>query len=127
MFSTEITWLSHQVQSLNGESKLLNSSKYVKCLAHVNGKLYCGCRDSSVQVYSFFKRRQCNVMLYQHSCHNIRVIFQEIHLATGTVNTIQSGYKRLLAKANPIHALQIHGELIYAAGSFLDGSSLKVS
>ncbi|KAL9330155.1 hypothetical protein ACSQ67_005158 [Phaseolus vulgaris] len=88
-----------KVQSLNGESKLLNSSKYVKCLAHVNGKLYCGCRDSSVQ---------------------------EIHLATGTVNTIQSGYKRLLAKANPIHALQIHGELIYAAGSFLDGSSLKI-
>ncbi|KAH1049487.1 hypothetical protein GLYMA_08G037000v4 [Glycine max] len=88
-----------KVQSLNGESKLLNSSKYVKCLAHVHGKLYCGCHDSSVQ---------------------------EIHLATGTVNTIQSGYKRLLGKANPIHALQIHGELIYAAGSSLDGSAIKI-
>ncbi|KAG5058777.1 hypothetical protein JHK86_013773 [Glycine max] len=88
-----------KVQSLNGESKLLNSSKYVKCLAHVHGKLYCGCHDSSVQ---------------------------EIHLATGTVNTIQSGYKRLLGKANPIHALQIHGELVYAAGSNLDGSAIKI-
>jgi len=48
-------------------------------------------------------------------------------LGTGTVNTIQSGYKRLLAKANPIHAIQIHGELIYAAGSSFDGSSIKVS
>ncbi|KAK7398962.1 hypothetical protein VNO78_10136 [Psophocarpus tetragonolobus] len=88
-----------KVQSLNGESKLLNSSKYVKCLAHVNGKLYCGCHDSSVQ---------------------------EIHLATGTVSAIQNGYKRLLGKANPIHALQIHGELIYAAGSSLDGSVVKI-
>nr|KYP61633.1 U-box domain-containing protein 15 [Cajanus cajan] len=88
-----------KVLSLNGESKLLNSSKYVKCLAHVHGKLYCGCHDSSVQ---------------------------EIHLATGTVNTIQNGYKRLLGKANPIHALQIHGELIYAAGASLDGSAIKI-
>ncbi|KAL2342538.1 hypothetical protein Fmac_003823 [Flemingia macrophylla] len=88
-----------KVRSLNGESKLLNSSKYVRCLAHVNGKLYCGCHDSSVQ---------------------------EIHLATGTVNTIQNGYKRLLGKAYPIHALQIHGELIYAAGSSLDGSAVKI-
>ncbi|RDX92509.1 putative E3 ubiquitin-protein ligase LIN-1, partial [Mucuna pruriens] len=71
----------------------------IKCLAHVHGKLYCGCHDSSVQ---------------------------EIHLATGTVNTIQSGYKRLLGKANPIHALQIHGELIFAAGSSLDGSAIKI-
>lgn len=120
----------HQVQSLNGESKLLNSNKYVKCLAHAHERLYCGCHDSSVQVSSC----QNNVMLSQlqyviisqHSCDNIILIYQEIHLATGTVSTIQSGFKRLLAKANPIHALQIHGELIYAAGSSLDGSVIKV-
>ncbi|KAK7319978.1 hypothetical protein RJT34_04707 [Clitoria ternatea] len=88
-----------KVQSLNGESKLLNSSKYVKCLAHFQGKLYCGCHDSSVQ---------------------------EVHLATGAIHTIQSGSKRLLGKSNPIHALQIHGELIYAAGSSLDGSVIKI-
>ncbi|KAK7358341.1 hypothetical protein VNO77_00268 [Canavalia gladiata] len=88
-----------KVQSLDGESKFLNSSKYVKCLAHAHGKLYCGCHDSSVQ---------------------------EIHLATGTVSTIQNGSKRLLGKSNPIHALQIHGEHIYAAGSSLDGSAIKI-
>ncbi|KAI5383010.1 hypothetical protein KIW84_070422, partial [Lathyrus oleraceus] len=88
-----------KVQSLNGESKLLNSSKYVKCLAHAHGRLYCGCHDSSVQ---------------------------EIHLATGTISNIQSGSKRLLGKANPIHALKIHGELIYAVGSSLDGSAIKI-
>ncbi|KAJ1393524.1 Zinc finger, RING/FYVE/PHD-type [Sesbania bispinosa] len=88
-----------KVHSLNGESKLLNSNKYVKCLAHANGRLYCGCHDSSVQ---------------------------EIHLVTGTVSTIQSGSKKLLGKAYPIYALQIHGELIYAAGSSLDGSAVKI-
>lgn len=40
---------------MNGESKLLNSNKYVKCLAHAHGRLYCGCHDSSVQVSSFKK------------------------------------------------------------------------
>lgn len=75
----------------------------------------------------FVSVRQSNVMLYQHSCNNILVKLQEIHLATGTVSTIQNGHKRLLAKANPIHALQIHGEHIYAAGSSLDGSAIKVS
>ncbi|XP_061343897.1 putative E3 ubiquitin-protein ligase LIN [Gastrolobium bilobum] len=88
-----------KVHSLNGESKLLNSNKYVKCLAHVRGRLYCGCHDSSVQ---------------------------DIDLATGTVSTIQSGSKKLLGKANPIHALQIHGDLIYAAGSSLDGFAIKI-
>ncbi|XP_024627707.1 putative E3 ubiquitin-protein ligase LIN-1 isoform X2 [Medicago truncatula] len=88
-----------KVQSMNGESKLLNSNKYVKCLAHAHGRLYCGCHDSSVQ---------------------------EIHLATGTISNIQSGSKRLLGKAYPIHALQVHGELIYAAGSSLDGTAIKI-
>ncbi|XP_058732275.1 putative E3 ubiquitin-protein ligase LIN-1 isoform X2 [Vicia villosa] len=88
-----------KVHSLNGESKLLNSSKYVKCLAYALGRLYCGCHDSSVQ---------------------------EIHLATGTISNIQSGFKRLLGKSNPIHALKIHGELIYAAGSSLDGTAIKI-
>ncbi|KAK7301658.1 hypothetical protein RJT34_12528 [Clitoria ternatea] len=41
-----------KVQSLNAESKLLNSSQYVKCLAHFQGKLYCGCHDSSVQIWN---------------------------------------------------------------------------
>lgn len=88
-----------KVQSWSGESRLLNSNKYVKCLAHVHGRLYCGCHDSSVQ---------------------------EIHLATGTVSTIQSGSRKLLGKANPIHALQVHGELIYAVVSSLDGSAIKI-
>lgn len=67
------------------------------------------------------------VMLSRHICDNNIVIFQEIHLATGTISNIQSGSKRLLGKAYPIHALQVHGELIYAAGSSLDGTAIKVS
>ncbi|KAF7819795.1 putative E3 ubiquitin-protein ligase LIN-1 [Senna tora] len=87
-----------KVHSWNGESRLLNSHKYVRCLALVHEKLYCGCHDNSIQ---------------------------EIDLETGTVSTIQSGIKKLLGKANPIHALQIRGELIYAACSSLEGAVIK--
>ncbi|MED6150211.1 hypothetical protein PIB30_070194 [Stylosanthes scabra] len=88
-----------KVKSWNGESKLLNSNKHVKCLALVQGKLYCGCHDSSVQ---------------------------EIDLATGKVINIQSGSKKLLGKANPIHALKLHGEFIYTTSSYFDGSVIKI-
>ncbi|CAL0323997.1 unnamed protein product [Lupinus luteus] len=36
----------------NGELKLLNSNKYVKCMTGVNGRLYCGCQDNSVQIWN---------------------------------------------------------------------------
>ena len=44
-----------QVYSWGGESKLLNSSKHVKCLNLVGGKLFCGCHDSSIQVLFFLQ------------------------------------------------------------------------
>ncbi|XP_044472181.1 putative E3 ubiquitin-protein ligase LIN-1 isoform X2 [Mangifera indica] len=88
-----------KVHSWTGGSKLLNSRKNVKCLTLVQGKLYCGCHDSSIQ---------------------------EIDLATGTVGTIQIGLRKLLGKANPIHALQVHNGLIYAASSGLDGAVVKI-
>lgn len=52
--------------------------------------------------------------------------FQEIDLATGTLITIQGGYRKLLVKANPVHALQIHAGEIFAATSTLDGAAVKV-
>ena len=39
-----------QVLSWNGSFKLLNPSKYVRSMALVHGKLFCGCNDSSIQV-----------------------------------------------------------------------------
>lgn len=105
----------------------LNSNKYVRSLALVHERLYCGCHDNSIQVTSF----QSFVSLskpdyFRHSRNNTRLKFQEIDLETGTVNTIQSGSKRLLGKANPVYALQIRGEHIYAASSSLDGAVIKV-
>lgn len=88
-----------KAHSWNGGSKTLNSSKYVKCFALVNGKIYCGCHDSSVQ---------------------------EIDLVTGTLSTIQTGSRKLLGKSNPIHCIQHHSGLIYAAGSSLDGAAVKI-
>ncbi|KAH7511943.1 hypothetical protein FEM48_Zijuj12G0037400 [Ziziphus jujuba var. spinosa] len=88
-----------KVHTWKGGSKLLNGNKYVKCLALVHGKLYCGCHDSSIQ---------------------------EIDLATGTLSTIQGGSRKLLMKANPVLALQIHAGQVYAATSTLDGAAVKI-
>ncbi|KAK3001601.1 hypothetical protein RJ639_021148, partial [Escallonia herrerae] len=98
-----------KVHSWSGASKVLNPSKYVKSLTLVHGKLYCGCQDNSIQ-----------------SSYRNSTILQEIDLATGTLSTIQSGSRKLLSKANPIYALQVHGGLIYSASSSLDGAAVKI-
>lgn len=53
--------------------------------------------------------------------------FQEIDLTTGTLATIQHGSRKLLGKANPIHAIQVQNGLVYSASSPLDGAAVKVS
>ncbi|XP_020585745.1 putative E3 ubiquitin-protein ligase LIN-1 isoform X2 [Phalaenopsis equestris] len=88
-----------KVLTWNGASKILNPNKSVKCLSLVQGKLYCGCSDGSIQ---------------------------EIDLATGTLGTIQAGSKKLLAKANPINALQVQDGLLYSASTPLDGAAIKI-
>ncbi|CAL5400260.1 unnamed protein product [Camellia sinensis] len=87
-----------KVQSWSGGSKLMNPNKYAKCLALVQGKLYCGCQDNTIQ---------------------------EIGLDTGTLSTIQTGSRKYLAKASPIYALHVHDGLIYSASSSLDGAAIK--
>ncbi|KAK1418553.1 hypothetical protein QVD17_27698 [Tagetes erecta] len=88
-----------KIHSWSGTSKQLNSSKYVKCLALVHGRLYSGCQDNSIQ---------------------------EIDLATGTSSSIQSGSRKLLGKSNPVHALKVHDGLIYSASSSIEGTALKI-
>ncbi|KAE8653635.1 hypothetical protein Csa_006994 [Cucumis sativus] len=88
-----------RVYSWGGESKLLNSSKHVKCLNLVGGKLFCGCHDSSIQ---------------------------EVDLATGTLSYIHSGSRKLLGKANPIQALQVYDEQLFSASTALDGAAVKI-
>ncbi|KAJ8479726.1 hypothetical protein OPV22_023453 [Ensete ventricosum] len=88
-----------KVLSWKGASKILSPNKNVRSLALVQGKLYCGCNDSSIQ---------------------------EIDLATETSATVQSGKKKLLGKDNPIYAVQVHDGLLYSAGTFLDGATVKV-
>ncbi|KAG0499238.1 hypothetical protein HPP92_003929 [Vanilla planifolia] len=85
--------------SWNGASKIVNPNKYVRCLSLFEGKLYCGCNDNSIQ---------------------------EIDLATGTSSTIQAGNRKLLAKANPVHALEVKDGLVYSVCSPLDGAAVKI-
>ncbi|XP_055822313.1 putative E3 ubiquitin-protein ligase LIN-1 isoform X2 [Solanum dulcamara] len=88
-----------KVHSWNGATKLLNQQKYAKCLTLVKGKLYCGCLDNSIQ---------------------------DIDLPTGTINSIQSGSRKLLGKSSPIYAIQVHDGLLFSAGTSLDGSAVKI-
>ncbi|XP_064943831.1 putative E3 ubiquitin-protein ligase LIN isoform X2 [Musa acuminata AAA Group] len=88
-----------KVLSWKGASKILSPNKNVRSLALVQGKLYCGCNDNSIQ---------------------------EIDLATETSATVLSGKKKLLGKDNPIYAVQVRDGLLYSAGTFLDGASVKV-
>ncbi|KAG0454650.1 hypothetical protein HPP92_023942 [Vanilla planifolia] len=90
---------SLRVLTWNGGSKIINPNKYVKCLCLVQSKLYCGCNDNSIQ---------------------------EFDIATGTFYTIQSSNKKLLAKANPVYALEVQDGLIYSASSPLDGTAVKI-
>ncbi|KVH93893.1 Armadillo-like helical [Cynara cardunculus var. scolymus] len=75
------------------------------CLALVNGRLYSGCMDNSIQVPKWF-------MISDFlSALNLVIIdlenpFQEIDLATGTLTSIQNGTRKLLAKANRVNVLQ---------------------
>ncbi|KAJ0698575.1 putative quinoprotein amine dehydrogenase, beta chain [Helianthus annuus] len=91
---------SGRINSWNGESKLLNPSKVVKCLALVNGRLYSGCLDNSIQ---------------------------DIDLSSGTLTSVQSGSRKLLAKGNRVNVLQVHDGLIYAACSSIEGTAFKVT
>ncbi|KAF5788826.1 putative transcription factor WD40-like family [Helianthus annuus] len=88
-----------KIHSWSGTSKLLNPSKYVKCLALVHGRLYSGCHDNSIQ---------------------------EIDLATGTLSSIHNGSRKLLGKSTPVHALKVHDGLIYSASSSVEGTALKI-
>ncbi|XP_022933811.1 putative E3 ubiquitin-protein ligase LIN-1 isoform X2 [Cucurbita moschata] len=88
-----------RVYSWGGESKLLNSSKHVKRLNLVRGKLYCGCHDSSIQ---------------------------EVDLATGTVSYIHIGSRKLLGKPNIVQSLQIYDEQLFSASTTLDGAAVKI-
>lgn len=136
--------LFFQVHSWNGSSKLLNQNKYVKCLALMQGKLYCGCHDNSIQVLCIKSNapslHQAYYHIYDHyeilkqnikSSTNLVLtkqyeVLQDIDLATGTVGTIQTGSKKLIGKSHPIHALQAHDGLIYAASPSPEGTNIKV-
>ncbi|XP_027774066.1 putative E3 ubiquitin-protein ligase LIN-1 isoform X2 [Solanum pennellii] len=88
-----------KVHSWNGATKLLNQQKYAKCLTLVKGKLYCGCADNSIQ---------------------------DIDLPTGTINSIQSGSRKLLGKSSPIYAIQVHDGQLFSAATSLDGAVVKI-
>ncbi|XP_009606221.1 putative E3 ubiquitin-protein ligase LIN-1 isoform X1 [Nicotiana tabacum] len=88
-----------KVHSWNGATKLVNQQKYAKCLTLVKGKLYCGCLDNSIQ---------------------------EVDLPTGTINSIQSGSRKLLGKSSPIYAIQVNEGLLYSAGTSMDGGAVKI-
>ncbi|XP_038714919.1 putative E3 ubiquitin-protein ligase LIN-1 isoform X2 [Tripterygium wilfordii] len=84
-----------KVYNWSGAPKHVNFNKYVKCLAMVGDKLYCGC-----------------------SGYNI----QEVDLCNYTWKIFYSGTRKLLGKQS-IHALHVHDGLLFAGGSTVDGTA----
>ncbi|KAG1335071.1 RING-type E3 ubiquitin transferase [Cocos nucifera] len=115
-------------------------SKAVTSLAVSNSgeKLYSGSLDKTV--WSVRDRQIHCVEIHdmKDPVHNLTVAntiacfiphgagVKEIDLATGTFGTIQSGSRKLLGKANPVHAVQVHDGLLYAASTSLDGAAVKI-
>ncbi|KAH9300559.1 hypothetical protein KI387_012142, partial [Taxus chinensis] len=87
-----------KIYDWNGSLKTVNSNKYARCLAMAEGKVYCGCTDNSIQ---------------------------EINVETGISTSIQSGVRKLIGKASPVYALEVHGGLLYVAYYAVDGVSVK--
>ncbi|KAG5611922.1 hypothetical protein H5410_023203 [Solanum commersonii] len=87
-----------KVYNWSGVPKHVNFQKYVKCLAIMGDKLYCGCTGYSIQ---------------------------EVDLSTQTSTTFYAGAKKLLGKQN-IYSLQVQKNVVFAGGSLVDGISGKV-
>ncbi|CAN4121112.1 unnamed protein product [Withania somnifera] len=87
-----------KVYNWSGVPKHLNFQKYVKCLAIMGDKIYCGCTGYSIQ---------------------------EVDLSSQTSTTFYAGAKKLLGKQN-IYSLQIQNNVVFAGGSLVDGISGKV-
>lgn len=87
-----------KVYNWSGVPKHVNFQKYVKCLAIMGNKLYCGCTGYSIQ---------------------------EVDLSSQTSTTFYAGAKKLLGKQN-IYSLQVQKNVVFAGGSLVDGISGKV-
>ncbi|XP_019229506.1 PREDICTED: putative E3 ubiquitin-protein ligase LIN-1 isoform X2 [Nicotiana attenuata] len=87
-----------KVYNWSGVPKHVNFQKYVKCLAIMGDKLYCGCTGYSIQ---------------------------EVDLSSQTSTTFYAGAKKLLGKQN-IYSLQVLKNVVFAGGSLVDGISGKV-
>ncbi|XP_073276156.1 putative E3 ubiquitin-protein ligase LIN-1 [Primulina huaijiensis] len=87
-----------KVYNWSGVPRHINLNKQIKCLAFYGDKLYCGSSGYTIQ---------------------------EVDLRTQTSSTFYSGAKKLLGKQT-IHSLEIHGGLIFAGGTSVDGTAGKV-
>ncbi|XP_073137184.1 putative E3 ubiquitin-protein ligase LIN-1 [Henckelia pumila] len=87
-----------KVYNWSGVPRHVNLNKQIKCLAFHGDKLYCGSSGYTIQ---------------------------EVDLRTQTSSTFYSGAKKLLGKQT-IHSLEIHGGLIFAGGTSVDGTAGKV-
>ncbi|MCE0482352.1 hypothetical protein HAX54_041039 [Datura stramonium] len=95
-FASQTTGI--KVYNWSGVPKHVNFQKYVKCLAVMGDKLYCGCTGYSIQ---------------------------EVDLRSQTSTTFYAGAKKLLGKQN-IYSLQVQKNVVFAGGSLVDGISGKV-
>ncbi|XP_038896990.1 putative E3 ubiquitin-protein ligase LIN-1 [Benincasa hispida] len=87
-----------KVFNFSGIPKHINFNKYVKCLALTEDKVYCGCSGDCIL---------------------------EVDLSKNTTSTFYTGVRKLLWKQN-IYSLHLQGDLLFAAGSVVDGTAGKI-
>ncbi|KAK8980025.1 hypothetical protein V6N11_061245 [Hibiscus sabdariffa] len=126
----------HLVQEIREHTKAVTSLYILQS----GERLYSGSLDKTARVWSISNELIHCVQVHdmKDQVHNLVAAnsiscfipqgagVKELDLASGTLSSIQSGSRKLLGKAHPIHALQVHNGLIYSASTALDGVAVKI-
>ncbi|OWM71234.1 hypothetical protein CDL15_Pgr011361 [Punica granatum] len=90
----------HGIKALDSSRKIeeICKSRKVKCVSVIQGKIYAGCKDSSIQ---------------------------ELALANYREREIKAASKRWMLQRKPISSIFAYKDWIYTAGSGVEGSNIK--
>lgn len=90
----------HGIKVFDASRKVKDNctKKKVKCMAVVHGKIYAGCKDSSIQEFSTTSNR---------------------------AQEIKAGAKLWKLQRRPINAVVTYKDCLYSASSIVEGSNLK--
>jgi len=100
-------------------------AKKVKSMRVVQGKIYIGCKDSSIQVQ--LKSLFWCILVQQLDIKTVcDTFFQELTIATKREQEIKAPTKSWIMQKKPINAIVVYRDWLYSASSVIEGSKVKV-